>query len=380
MFSLLFLTSVVLAAPTNPKVVSLAVHKNTTAISIGQGHIEPYFFTNVSLGTPPEQFTVLVDTGSSDLWVPSNGAEGQDCEGDQCAPFPGGFNPALSTTNNILNADFSVGYVGSSSSGVWVTDTLQVGPITLDNFQFGVANTIVNSSTGVFGLSFKEQEGNGANGYNNFPYALKQQGYIDKAAYSLYFNSAGATEGTLLFGGYDKAKYAGELQWQQVPDGHDGASVVVDTITLGGVDIPLNTGFTLDSGSIFTYLPDDAWSSVAKQVKVGQYNETLGAFYIDCNAKVEVQVNFPTGKISMSTESLIYQLSSIAGMPENAGCYFGLQDTRQSDGYALLGDSFLRNAYVVYDIEDYQVGYAQAVYTEKSDVVAFPSGPAPTGF
>ena len=43
------------------------------------------WYTKLSLGTPPQYVEVLLDTGSSDLWVPS--AELSDCRQSK---FPGG--------------------------------------------------------------------------------------------------------------------------------------------------------------------------------------------------------------------------------------------------------------------------------------------------
>ena len=44
-------------------------------------------------------------------------------------------------------------------------------------------------------------------------------------------------------------------------------------------------------------------------------------------------------------------------------CFLGM-----SDNITIFGDTFLRNAYVAYDLEDSQIGIAQAVYTEKTDI------------
>ena len=49
-------------------------------------------------------------------------------------------------------------------------------------------------------------------------------------------------------------------------------------------------------------------------------------------------------------------------------CFLGIQSHRLSDNITIFGDTFLRNAYVAYDLEDSQIGIAQAVYTEKTDI------------
>lgn len=375
MLPFLLLTALVAAAPANPKVVSFAVQKNITAITVDEGAILPYYYANVSLGTPPQDFTVIFDTGSSDLWVPSNIALGLPCDDSFCPPSPGGFNPALSSTNQILNHDYHARYAEGGASGSWVTDTLQIGPVTLTDFQFAVADSVINSSTGIFGVSFREQESDGGTLYPNFPVALKQQGYIEKSAYSLFFSGPNSTEGTFLLGGLDTAKYNGDLQWHQISDGSAGASVQVNSLTVAGQDIPVNLDFALDSGSVFTYLPDDIFTAVSKQIKLGAFNSSLGVYYIDCNNKATVEVNFPTGKVVMATESLVNPLYPITGDPSDTGCYFGITNTIQSNGFSLLGDTFLRNAYVAFDLEDYQVGVAQAVYTDKSNLQLFPAKP-----
>lgn len=370
MLPILLLTALVAAAP-SPKVVSFAVQKPIPAITLDEAPITPYYYANVSLGTPAQQFTVIFDTGSSDLWVPSNIAIGDPCDGPSCPPSPGGFNPALSSTNKILDNDYYGRYAAGSASGRWATDTLQVGPITLTDFQFAVADDMTNTSSGIFGVSFQEQESDGGSLYANFPLALKQQGYIDKSAYSLFFSGPNSTEGTFLLGGLDTAKYSGDLQWHNVDDANGGASVYVDSMTVGGKDVPVNWKFSLDTGSIYTYLPDDIFTALSKQVNLGAFNSSIGAYYIDCDSQTTVEVNFPTGKVVMAAESLVNPLYPITGDPRDTACYFGITSTGESNGFALLGDTFLRNAYVAFDLEDYKIGLAQAVYRDKSTLEPF---------
>ncbi|KAG5361014.1 Candidapepsin-3 [Yarrowia sp. B02] len=368
--ALLTFASLVLAAPSNPKVVTFPVtkhHRNSTFV---QHHLhtrqipeslvnhQAFYSLALSLGTPAQEFNLLLDTGSSDLWV-YDVKDTTDCVNDQCS-YTGQYDSAGSSTYNFLNNNYFIQYVSGNAYGSWVTDTLSIGDVTLDNFQFATV-TKAGGDTGIVGISIQGQESlaKGQGQYPNFPIALKNAGYIDRIVYSLYLDSGSATTGTLLLGGIDTAKFDGSLVYLPLADS-DGMDVQYNSISFNGQQISGGNVATLDSGTSLTYLPDGAFQALAKQLNLADQDDQ-GLYSIDCDADFTLEFDFGGVTISASSSNLIVT-------DGEDQCALGVLSTDQSQGYVLFGDTFLRNAYVVYDIEDSVIGIAQAKYTSASNI------------
>ena len=172
------------------------VRRQKTVLAELTNEIQLYLI-NITIGTPPQKFTVQVDTGSSDLWVPWSNSDLCKKTPDQCQLF-GAFNNASGSDSTFYDVDpgaFNISYVdGSGTQGDYFEDTLAIGNTTLKNMTMGLGVT-VSGAPGIMGVGYAAGEAivPAAPAYPNIINELKLQGYINTLAYSLWLNDLGRT-------------------------------------------------------------------------------------------------------------------------------------------------------------------------------------------
>lgn len=377
----------------SPRVVSLPIHRSNVdpqaaavrdrarlrkrqdkTVDVTLDNTESLYFTNLTLGTPGQELRLHLDTGSSDLWV--NVPDSSICRQGNC--MGGTYNPDDSSSHNVINTNFNISYVdGSGATGDYVTDTLGFAGITIDSFQFGTGQTST-SAQGVLGIGYTRNEvqvnRNRQDPYPNLPQALKDAGHIASNAYSLWLNDLDASTGEILFGGVDSAKFSGELA--TIPLLQQYGTYYQFLIAMTGLTIngqqsssnELPEAVLLDSGSTLTYLPQALAAEVFNQVDA-VWVDNVGAAYASCelaNTDRTIDFTFSGKTISVPFNELFLNPGTAPNgatlQLENGdpACIFGIS---QLDGHvAVLGDTFLRSAYVVYDLENNAISLAQTVY------------------
>jgi hypothetical protein len=274
---------------------------------------------------------------------------------------------------------------GSGATGDYVADTITIGGTSLKNFQFGVGYTS-ESSEGVLGIGYSSNEAqtseNGKS-YANLPKAMANGGLINSNAYSLWLNDLDANTGTILFGGVDTDQFHGQLQ--TLPVQQEDGRYLEFIIALTGLSRtsssdsnphaygPLPIAVLLDSGSSLSYLPDSLVNSIYEDLKV-TYDSTSGTGHVPCsmmNNDVNLTFTFSSPSISVSMSELVLSSSSGSGSGSGSGsdsdspsfsdgtpaCVFGIAPAGGST--AVLGDTFLRSAYVVYDLANNEISLAK---------------------
>jgi elongation factor G len=137
----------------------------------------------------------------------------------------------------------------------------------------------------------------------------------------------------------------------------------------------------LDSGTLETILPDDVANQLA-QLAGAVFDKKEKGFVIPCSAaSSSANVTFGLGetgaaKINVPLDQLILEsLGSTFDSGPNKGeqkCFFAVLPSGK--GPAILGDTTLRSAYVVFDMANNEAGVACTKFNvNTSNIVPFPS-------
>lgn len=283
-----------------------------------------------------------------------------------------------SSTYEFISSDFNITYVdGSGSSGDYASDTFTIGGTTLSKLQFGIGYEST-SQEGILGIGYEANEVQagrlGKPAYKNLPAQLVADGKIQSNAYSLWLNDLDANTGSILFGGVDTEQYHGSLESvpiQQEVNEYAEFFITLTSLTLGSTVIANNQalGVLLDSGSSLTYLPDSMVESIFQQTGA-VYESAQQSAYAPCALAANtttLDFTFSSVTISVTMDELIIPFSSAPFADGTPACLFGLAPSGGST--AVLGDTFLRSAYVVYDLDNNEISLAQTNFNATSSNV-----------
>ncbi|KAK4553333.1 hypothetical protein LTR86_009633 [Recurvomyces mirabilis] len=371
------------------------------------------YYANVTVGTPPQDQVVILDTGSSDLYFDASTAS--TCETTGPYSCRGGtFNPQDSKTYSIadpapaFNTSFGD---GSTAVGPFGQDVVGLGDVLISNVQFGVAQE-VNSTTGyaigLMGVGYSENEAVQQHFYPNMPEVLRDTGVINSRLYSVFLNDVAEYSGSILFGGIDTTKYTGELATLNIlADINTGAvDQFVQTVTglsasISGKTIPLFSGGSpnenaytqtdtalpvlLDTGSSAWSVPTSYYDKyIAPNFKFVDSQGLCSCSHQNDDATLTLEFG---AKINITVPIRefvvpIYNASTNQPYPYPGGgeaCAFMIVPAQSTgQGFQTLGDAVLRSMYVVFDLDNGQLSLAQAKInsTDAPNIVTVSAGPS----
>lgn len=311
-------------------------------------------FSEITIGTPPQTFKVVLDTGSSNLWVPST-----ECGSIACYLHTK-YDSSASSTYKKNGTSFEIRYGSGSLSGFVSQDHMTIGDLKVKNQIFAEATEepglafAFGRFDGILGLGFDTIS------VNKIPppfYNMIDQGLLDEPVFAFYLGDTSngeEDESEAIFGGVNKDHYTGKIT--EIPLRRKAYwEVDLDAITFGKATAELeNTGVILDTGTSLIALPSTLAELLNKEI--GAKKSYNGQYTVECEKRdslPDMTFTLSGHKFSITAYDYILEvqgscISSFMGMdfPEPVG------------PLAILGDAFLRKWYSVYDLGKGTVGLA----------------------
>lgn len=310
---------------------------------------------------------LTVDTGSSDTVILTDKFHSCHRAGSYCSQFGTVDNWNRLNPPQRFNTRFGS---GMSISGEIVSATFTFSSHSIDDVRFGVPTSLPTLDHNVLGLGYPIHEAVEGSPYPNFPQAIKNQGLIKTAVYSLWLNSASASAGSILFGGIDTSKFNGKLTTFKVRSegGQYGQFLLqVKSVSFAGKKIPGIYNAVVDSGYTGSSFPLGIAQSIwaAAGIHDAQIDVATGYPMVDCNFGDSLSVpfmefDFGSAKFRVTMTELLIRTAP-------GQCLLGIAAASSTaKDQQLLGVTFLRSVYAVFDLYNNEVSLAQASFNPGS--------------
>uniref|UniRef100_A0A914EDA5 Peptidase A1 domain-containing protein n=1 Tax=Acrobeloides nanus TaxID=290746 RepID=A0A914EDA5_9BILA len=315
------------------------------------------YVARIYIGTPGQPFDVILDTGSSNLWVP-------DIHCRSCS-MKNRFNSSQSSTYRRTNETWDQTYGdGSNATIKFGVDTVVIGDgsdkLVIPHTTFGQAvyenDIMVDDPTfdGILGLGFGE-----INGATPALINAMNLGIIKDAIFTIYLQKRGyydnVTGGSITYGDLDKTHCGPVIAYYPLTS-TNFFQFKLDSINLGGYIDKSSWQAISDTGSSDIYGPKHIVQRLAKEAGL-RYSNSTDRYYVDCDADLPT-LNFVIGGITygIPSEQLIIDV-------ENGQCRWAVSsnsDGSTSSNEWILGDPFIRQFCNIYDLRNKRIGFAQS--------------------
>ncbi|XP_071370936.1 nothepsin [Centroberyx affinis] len=330
--------------------------------------MDAQYYGEITLGTPEQNFSVVFDTGSADLWVPSS-----YCVSEACALHQR-FKAFESTTFRHDGRMFGIHYGSGHLLGVMARETLKVAGVTVVNQEFGEAvyepgaTFVMARFDGVLGMAYPslaEILGNPV--FDN----MMSQKAVEQPVFSFYLSrkSGGDPDGELLLGGTDEALYSGPINWLPVT-AKGYWQIKMDSVAVQGVSsfCPHGCQAIVDTGTSLIAGPTNDILNL--QQLIGATPTNIGEYLVDCTRLSSLpHVTFVLGGTEYSLTAERYVRKEV--LAGHQLCFSGFQavDILSPEGPLwILGDVFLTEFYSVFDRGQDRLGLAPARHsTQQQD-------------
>ncbi|KAF8877366.1 aspartic peptidase domain-containing protein [Infundibulicybe gibba] len=330
------------------------------------------YYGTVGIGTPPQMFNVLLDTGSPDLWIADNTC--QTCDAKIAR-----FNPSDSISFRTVGEKATIVYGIGEAAGQIATEVLTIGGFTINFLKFVSVNQIsqdlINDPiSGFIGLGFE-----GHSQINAMPFwqVLASGGHLAVPEMGLWLTrfvddpqaSDNEPGGAFTLGGTNATLFQGGIDFVDMPPTSQSNPMwsLIMTCKFQGKPVSITPGESalIDSG--MTQISGPAgdvkriWSMVP-----GSQRLSDGIWVFPCATEVSISLSFggklwPINPVDINVNPVEPAYSPD---PSKSLCYGAILEStkmgnKPGDPGWIIGVPFLKNVYSVFRMTPPSIGFAQ---------------------
>jgi len=321
------------------------------------------YYGPITIGTPPQNFNVVFDTGSSNLWVPSS-----ECPILNLAcKSHNQYDHTKSSTYVANGSSFAIEYGSGAVSGFLSEDVVGFGGLNIQSQTFGEAmhepglSFFVAKFDGLLGMGYVTIS---VDHVTPVWYNIISQGLVSDPVFAFWLaqNPSATVGGELSLGGVDASRYTGSISYAPLTS-ETYWQFALDDWQLGGSSLGWCTSGCVgicDSGTSLI---------VGPTIKIDALNLKLGATIVngegifpDCSVisslpNITVVIN--SNSFVLTPQDYVLQITQ-DGETECLSGFVGL-DLPMGNNFYILGDTFIAAYYAVFDFGNNQVGWARSV-------------------
>ncbi|TIB95373.1 carboxypeptidase S [Wallemia mellicola] len=342
-------------------------------IALTNQNIDAAYYATIGVGQPQQAFQVILDTGSSALWLIS-----QELAQAENGQFGSGYDTSASTSFKNKTDSFSVTYGSGKAYGYDASDDVQLGTYSLSSSPLAVVDQVTSTLiaspvSGIMGLAWSSLSQDVG---TPFWQQLVQNNQISaENTMSFYLtrmrsnSQAQSLEpgGTFTLGEIDSSLYTGDISYHDII-GEDWWRVKMTGIKVNGETVftpTMTIGAGVDSGTTLIGGPHDdiakIWDAVeGAQEGSGSY---AGYWFYPCDANPNIEIEIDGTTYAVNPEDLKFNRAS-------SGSDTSLE--------WVLGDTFMKNYYTVFRHTPASVGFAQLSDQAVASQTKVGSIPSPT--
>ncbi|OTB06984.1 hypothetical protein M426DRAFT_54390 [Hypoxylon sp. CI-4A] len=326
----------------------------TTEITAEDQQNDSMYICEISIGEPAQKLLVDFDTGSADTW-------GKSAHSDHNA-----YDPKKSKSfKKLPGKTWTIQYGdGSTASGSCVSDTLVLGNLSIKNQTIECAAKLSKqfsqgTSDGLLGLAWGKintvtDSGEADPQATPVENMIKQDDIPKEAELftSAFYSTRDKDADSFYTFGFidqDLVKKSGqEISWTKIDNSQGFWSFPSESVSIKGesIDLSGNTAIA-DTGTTLALMSDEVVEKLYHHIPGATYDILNQGYIFPVGVKPE---DIPEIKVAVGDKQYVIQKEDIAfALTDDKKSWFGGIQSRGEMPFDILGDTFLKSVYAVWD-------------------------------